>query len=103
MIFYLFITLYSIIFILTAQKGVRKECMLPPVNTSSKTNKINSAPCKYPPQQQFDVGVGKSSKRQSRPAHRQASAVPAKQYKTKAIQNFTFNQPGINSLYCTLI
>ena len=89
-----------------AQKGGRKECMLPPVNTSQKTNKINSAPCKYPAQhqQQFDVG-GKPNRRQSRPTahHRQASAAPAKQYKTKAIQNFTFNQPGIVILHSLFI
>ena len=78
--------------------------MLPPVNTKNKSNKINSAPCKYPqpPQKQFSPeaggSVGKQGKRQSRPSHRQASAaasaVASKQYKTKAIQNFTFNQPG---------
>ena len=75
--------------------------MLPPVNNSNKNNKVNSAPCKYPQQDQHfspdevGGGGGKASKRQSgQQGNRQASAASPKQYKTKAIQNFTFNHPG---------
>eukprot|EP00111_Clytia_hemisphaerica_P005980 TCONS_00017304-protein len=82
------------------QKAGRKECMLPPVNANSSTIKArlnSSSGGKYPhpPFTPEAPNSGKGGRKQTRPNPRQASANPAKQFKTKAIQNFTFNQPGM--------